>query len=160
MVEAYLSLGSNMGERAYHLREALSLLDQIEGINVTKVSSIYETAPIGYTDQDPFLNLCAKVETSLAPHDLLHRCLDVERRLHRVREIRWGPRTCDIDIILYGDEQIDDNELTVPHPRMRERAFVIIPLQEIAPRAVEPVLHQAIGEIQAPDDEVEVYREG
>ncbi|CAM3190043.1 2-amino-4-hydroxy-6-hydroxymethyldihydropteridine diphosphokinase [Staphylococcus argensis] len=155
MTKAYLSLGSNMGDRAYHLREALRLLNQVEGIEVRDVSPIYDTAPIGYTDQNAFLNLCASVETTLSAHDLLYHCLDVEQQLHRVRKIHWGPRTCDIDIILYGEEQIQDDELTVPHPRMEERAFVLVPLQDIAPDAIEPKTQRRVGDIPVPDDRVQ-----
>ena len=155
MTKAYLSLGSNMGDREYHLHEALRLLDQVEGIEVRDVSPIYDTAPIGYTDQDSFFNLCASVETTLSAHDLLHHCLDVEQQLHRVRKIHWGPRTCDIDIILYGEEQIQDDELIVPHPRMEERAFVLVPLQDIASDAIEPKTQRRVSEIPVPDDRVQ-----
>ncbi|MEJ7321648.1 2-amino-4-hydroxy-6-hydroxymethyldihydropteridine diphosphokinase, partial [Staphylococcus epidermidis] len=100
-VQAYLGLGSNIGDRKQQLLKAIDLIGNIKGIKVTKQSSIYETAPIGYTDQPNFLNLCLEIETELSPQQLLKHCLDIEQQLHRVREIRWGPRTLDIDILLY-----------------------------------------------------------
>ena len=132
MVQAYLGLGSNIGDRKQQLLKAIDLIGNIKGIKVTKQSSIYETAPIGYTDQPNFLNLCLEIETELSPQQLLKHCLDIEQQLHRVREIRWGPRTLDIDILLYSDDIIETDNLSVPHPRMQERAFVLIPLNDIA----------------------------
>lgn len=132
MVQAYLGLGSNIGDRKQQLLKAIDLIGNIKGIKVTKQSSIYETAPIGYTDQPNFLNLCLEIETELSPQQLLKHCLDIEQQLHRVREIRWGPRTLDIDILLYSDNIIETDNLSIPHPRMKERAFVLIPLNDIA----------------------------
>jgi 2-amino-4-hydroxy-6-hydroxymethyldihydropteridine diphosphokinase len=97
------------------------------------VSSLYRTPPWGRTDQPDFLNAVARIETTLPPHDLLWLCLEEERLLKRVRRERWGPRTIDIDILLYGDRTIDEDGLTVPHPRLAERAFVLVPLKEIVP---------------------------
>lgn len=97
------------------------------------LSSVYETDPVGYEEQPRFLNLAAEVRTGLEPSELLHRCQEVENRLGRVRSIRWGPRTIDIDLLLFGDHEIETAELTIPHPRMAERAFVLEPLAEIAP---------------------------
>ena len=125
MVQAYLGLGSNIGDRKQQLLKAIDLIGNIKGIKVTKQSSIYETAPIGYTDQPNFLNLCLEIETELSPQQLLKHCLDIEQQLHRVREIRWGPRTLDIDILLYSDNIIETDNLSIPHPRMQERAFVL-----------------------------------
>ena len=118
MVQAYLGLGSNIGDRKQQLLKAIDLIGNIKGIKVTKQSSIYETAPIGYTDQPNFLNLCLEIETELSPQQLLKHCLDIEQQLHRVREIRWGPRTLDIDILLYSDDIIETDNLSVPHPRI------------------------------------------
>lgn len=132
MVQAYLGLGSNIGDRKQQLLKAIDLIGNIKGIKVTKQSSIYETAPIGYTDRPNFLNLCLEIETELSPQQLLKHCLDIEQQLHRVREIRWGPRTLDIDILLYSDNIIETDNLSIPHPRMQERAFVLIPLNDIA----------------------------
>ena len=141
MVQAYLGLGSNIGDRKQQLLKAIDLIGNIKGIKVTKQSSIYETAPIGYTDQPNFLNLCLEIETELSPQQLLKHCLDIEQQLHRVREIRWGPRTLDIDILLYSDNIIETDNLSIPHPRMQERAFVLIPLNDIASDKKDPRLN-------------------
>ncbi|HAW15155.1 MAG TPA: 2-amino-4-hydroxy-6-hydroxymethyldihydropteridine diphosphokinase, partial [Clostridiales bacterium] len=108
MVTSYLSLGSNMGDRLRNLTDAVKMLDDTKGIDVSKVSSIYETEPIGYKDQDDFLNICVKVRTDLAPGELLDRCHEIENELKRVRRIRNGPRTIDLDILEYGDVKSDD----------------------------------------------------
>lgn len=132
----YLSLGGNLGDPQRSMAEALALLDADGGIEVTAVSSLYRTPPWGKLDQPDFLNAAAEIATSHAPRALLDACLDVERRLKRVREERWGPRLIDIDILTFGDEVIRETGLEVPHPRMLERAFVLVPLAEIAPDAV------------------------
>lgn len=154
MVQAYLGLGSNIGDRKQQLLKAIDLIGNIKGIKVTKQSSIYETAPIGYTDQPNFLNLCLEIETELSPQQLLKHCLDIEQQLHRVREIRWGPRTLDIDILLYSDNIIETDNLSIPHPRMQERAFVLIPLNDIASDKKDPRLNQKIHDLVFPDDTV------
>ena len=132
---AYLGLGGNLGDPAAAMAAALRALDADPGISVAVVSSLYRTPPWGVADQPDFLNAVAAVDTALSPRQLLARCLDVERALKRVRDIRWGPRIIDIDILLYGDETIGEEGLQVPHPRMTSRAFVMVPLAEIAPRA-------------------------
>jgi len=159
MVQAYLGLGSNIGDRKQQLLKAIDLIGNIKGIKVTKQSSIYETAPIGYTDQPNFLNLCLEIETELSPQQLLKHCLDIEQQLHRVREIRWGPRTLDIDILLYSDNIIETDNLSVPHPRMQERAFVLIPLNDIASDKQDPRLNQKIRDLVFPDDTVKKYKD-
>lgn len=128
---AYISLGSNMGNRASYLMEAVQRLDAHSQIQILGSSSIYETEPVGYTDQESFLNKVIAVCTTLTSHELLSYMLHVEKELGRVRDIRWGPRTLDLDLLLYGDEQINTDDLILPHPRMEERAFVLIPLIEI-----------------------------
>lgn len=134
MTAVYIGLGSNMGDRESLLRQAVALLTREQGITVRRVSSIYETEPVGFTDQPPFLNAVACLETDHEIDKVLEICLAAEQKLHRIRHIRWGPRTIDIDILLYGDEVIDNPpKITVPHPRMAERLFVLIPLAEIAP---------------------------
>lgn len=158
MVQAYLGLGSNIGDRKQQLLKAIDLIGNIKGIKVTKQSSIYETAPIGYTDQPNFLNLCLEIETELSPQQLLKHCLDIEQQLHRVREIRWGPRTLDIDILLYSDNIIETDNLSIPHPRMQERAFVLIPLNDIASDKKDPRLNQKIHDLVFPDDTVKKYK--
>ncbi|ANZ34179.1 2-amino-4-hydroxy-6-hydroxymethyldihydropteridine pyrophosphokinase [Staphylococcus carnosus] len=157
MTKVYLGLGSNVGDREHQLKEALRLLDAQQGIKVTRVSSLYETAPVGYVDQPDFLNLCAEIETDLTPQAVLKNGLDIEQQLHRVRKERWGPRTLDIDILLYGNKIIEDQDLSIPHPRMAERAFVLIPLQEIAPEAINPRTQTKIKDIEVPDETVNKY---
>ncbi|MFS8254249.1 2-amino-4-hydroxy-6-hydroxymethyldihydropteridine diphosphokinase [Staphylococcus hominis] len=159
MVQAYLGLGSNIGDRKQQLLKAIDLIGNIKSIKVTKQSSIYETAPIGYTDQPNFLNLCLEIETELSPQQLLKHCLDIEQQLHRVREIRWGPRTLDIDILLYSDNIIETDNLSIPHPRMQERAFVLIPLNDIASDKKDPRLNQKIHDLVFPDDTVKKYKD-
>ena len=159
MVQAYLGLGSNIGDRKQQLLKAIDLIGNIKGIKVTEQSSIYETAPIGYTDQPNFLNLCLEIETELSPQQLLKHCLDIEQQLHRVREIRWGPRTLDIDILLYSDNIIETDNLSIPHPRMQERAFVLIPLNDIASDKKDPRLNQKIHDLVFPDDTVKKYKD-
>ena len=159
MVQAYLGLGSNIGDRKQQLLKAIDLIGNIKGIKVTKQSSIYETAPIGYTDQPNFLNLCLEIETELSPQQLLKHCLDIEQQLHRVREIRWGPRTLDIDILLYSDNIIETDNLSIPHPRMQERAFVLIPLNDKEKKKKDPRLNQKIHDLVFPDDTVKKYKD-
>lgn len=130
---AYIALGSNMGDRFGYLKKALLLLESHEGIQVVNTSSIYETDPVGYTDQDQFLNMAVQVKTKLNSEELLAECLRIEEELGRKREIRWGPRTLDLDILLYNHENIETEKLTIPHPRMSERAFVLLPLLEMEP---------------------------
>ncbi|PTX55265.1 2-amino-4-hydroxy-6-hydroxymethyldihydropteridine diphosphokinase [Melghirimyces profundicolus] len=131
-ITAYLGLGTNLGRRMANLEEALLRLHETEGVRITRLSSLYETAPVGYLNQPDFLNACAEVKTDRSPDELLQVLLGVERDLHRVRTVRWGPRTIDLDLLLYGDAVIRRENLTVPHPRMTERPFVLLPLAEIA----------------------------
>ncbi len=128
MTEAFLSLGSNMGDRMDNLTKAVRMLMEDPKISNVKCSPVFETDPVGYTEQDPFLNICVRLETSLSPVALLDLCQKIESALHRVRKIHWGPRTIDLDILTYGQERIDTKRLTVPHPRMEERGFVQVPL--------------------------------
>jgi 2-amino-4-hydroxy-6-hydroxymethyldihydropteridine diphosphokinase len=134
-VRAFIGLGSNLGQREGTLREALRMLDEPEGIEVAAVSSFRETDPVGVVDQPRFVNAAAALETSLSPRELLARLLEVERALGRDRsaEEPWGPRTVDLDLLLYGDETIAEPGLEVPHPRLAERAFVMEPLLELDP---------------------------
>ncbi len=128
---AYIALGSNIEPRVEYLQRALRMLKDHEHISIEMQSSIYETKPVGYQDQGLFLNMVAKIQTSLSPFDLLSFCQSVENTLGRKRIIRFGPRTVDLDILLYNQKRVDTENLTVPHPRMQERAFVLIPLSEI-----------------------------
>lgn len=130
---AFLGLGSNIGDRLGHLQEAVELLDLRPGIRVDAVSSVYETDPVGGPEQDPFLNMAVRVATRRSPRRLLAACQAVEQALGRKRTVRWGPRTIDVDILLYGDRTIATRRLVVPHPRLTERPFALIPLMEVAP---------------------------
>ena len=144
---AYIALGSNMGDREEHLNFAVSELEKSPGCSVLSVSSFIETAPYGYTEQDDFLNGCLKLETLLTPHELLDLLLDIEKKAGRVRDIRWGPRTLDLDIIFYDDIIISDDTLRIPHAQMHKRDFVLAPLNEIAPNALHPVFGKAVSEL-------------
>lgn len=134
---AYLSLGANLGDREGNLTAGLERLAQA-GVTVSRVSSLYETAPVGGPPQPPYLNLVAEVETDLPPRALLRLCLAIEAELGRERTEHWGPRTLDMDLLLYEGVTSDDPELTLPHPRLAERQFVLVPLAEIAPDLVLP----------------------
>jgi 2-amino-4-hydroxy-6-hydroxymethyldihydropteridine diphosphokinase len=133
MTRAYVGLGANLGDREATIRAAVAALP-----GVLAVSSLRETEPVGVTDQPRFLNGVAALETELSARDLLDTLLAVERRLGRERRERWGPRTIDLDLLLFGEEAIDEPGLTVPHPRLHERRFALEPLAEIAPDALIP----------------------
>ena len=120
-----------MGDREKNINDAIDLLSQIDNLCLKALSRIYETEPVGYKEQGRFLNMVVKLETEIEPFKLLEQIHKIEASLKRIREIRWGPRTIDIDILLYGGLQINTPELTIPHARMYERAFVLIPLKEI-----------------------------
>lgn len=141
---AYLALGSNIGDREGYIKKAVELLKAHPQIRVLAVSPLYNTAPVGFIDQPDFLNGAVAVDTVLMPHELLDVCLGIEKRLGRVRTVRWGPRTIDIDLLLYDDLVINGEDLALPHPRMHERAFVLQPLCDIAPDAVHPVYNKTI----------------
>jgi len=133
MAKVYLGLGSNIGNRKTYLRAAIRLLKKHKDIDVKKVSSIYETEPEGYVEQRKFYNLVLEIETSLSPGELLKICNFIEYLLKRKREIKWGPRTIDLDILLYGELEVEEENLEIPHPLMCKRSFVLVPLLEIAP---------------------------
>ncbi len=131
---AFIGLGSNLGERERYLEAALDRLRASPGVRVLAVSSVRETEPVGYAEQGRFLNAAAKLETTLRPSELLQLLLAIEGELGRVRDgPRFGPRTLDLDLLLYGDEQLEEPELTIPHPRLAERSFVLEPLAELEP---------------------------
>lgn len=145
-MRAYLSLGSNVGDRRAHLEGALVTLAAGEPY---RVSSVYVTEPVGGVAQDDFWNLVVEIETAAGPHELLARARRAEAAAHRTREVRWGPRTLDVDVLLVGDVVVDEPELTVPHPRLRERAFVLVPLAELAPELVtDDQLAAAVGRVE------------
>jgi 2-amino-4-hydroxy-6-hydroxymethyldihydropteridine diphosphokinase len=138
MPSAFIGLGSNLGDRERAIEDALRLLDAHLGIEVVAVSQIRETDPVGVMDQPRFLNAAARLETSLAARTLLNRLLGVERELGRVRAERYGPRTIDLDLLVYGDEVVDEPGLRVPHPRLHERRFVLEPLNDLDPELEVP----------------------
>lgn len=136
MTRIYLSVGSNVGDREAHLREAIDRLG--ETTDVQNVSPIYETDPVGVTDQPSFLNLAVSADTDLSPRDLLAAVKRIEWEIGRRPTYRWGPRVVDIDIVLYGGEVVSETDLTVPHKEMAQRAFVLVPLADIAAEAIHP----------------------
>lgn len=138
MNQVYIGLGTNIEPRESYLKKAIHQLFQHDAINITKQSSIYETEPVGFTEQSHFLNMVLEINTSLTPLALLDVCQGIESHLGRERVIRFGPRTIDLDILLYNNENMKTERLTIPHPRMHERGFVLIPLAEIAPNAILP----------------------
>ena len=138
MNNAYLSLGSNIGNRLEHLQQAVQLLNEHSSIKVLQVSSVYETEPVGLTEQAKFLNIAVELETSLEATQLLSACQSIENKLGRMRKIRWGPRTVDLDILLYNEDHIQFEDLIIPHLRMQERAFVLVPLVEINSEVKNP----------------------
>lgn len=138
----YLGLGANLGDRAANLRQALRRLEPLA--HVLAVSSLYETEPWGVTDQPPFYNAVARISTELQPLDLLRHLKDVEHTLGRRPGRRWGPRPVDLDILLYGERILCTPELTIPHPGLAERPFVLTPLAELAPDLREPVTGRSI----------------
>ena len=140
MTTAFVGIGSNLGDRETNLGQAIELLSAEDGIEVVAVSEIRETDPVGPVEQGPFLNGAVKVDTSLGPRELLDRLLSVENRLGRVRSERWGPRTIDLDLLLYGGERVDEPGLTVPHPRLHERRFALEPLLDLDPALEIPGL--------------------
>lgn len=141
-----IALGSNIGDSRAILDRAIGILAEISGISLKAQSSWYKTAPVGPPQPD-YINGCALLEVALTPQELLAVILDVEKQFGRVRQERWGPRTLDIDIILFDDIIMETPNLEIPHPRMRERAFVLVPLAEIAPDWIEPVSGEAIAQI-------------
>ena len=148
MVDAYIGLGSNVGDREKNIRAALEKLEKHSGIEVEAVSSLIETEPVGGPKgQLKFLNGAAALRTVLPPRSLLNEMQRVEKELGRERSIAWGPRTIDLDILLYADAIIDEPGLEVPHPRMHTRLFVLEPLAEIAPDAVHPALRKTAAEL-------------
>lgn len=131
--DALLGLGSNIGDKAGNIRRAVALLQEPGDVTLVAASQLYRTAPWGVEDQDWFVNACIAVATPLSARELLTRCLGVEQEMKRVRERHWGPRVIDVDVLTYRDQRIDVPDLIVPHPRIIERGFVLVPLSEIAP---------------------------
>lgn len=144
---AYLGIGSNIGDKKGYLDFAVKSLEENLYCKVLKVSDYIETKPVGEIEQDDFLNACVAIETFLPPYDLLTLVNKIESDAGRTREIHWGPRTLDIDILLYGDSVINSEELTIPHKEMTKRAFVLEPLSEIAPYAYHPIKCKYVSEL-------------
>ena len=149
---AFLALGSNLGDRLETLQRAVGLLDACEGIRVVRSSRVYETAPVG-PPQPAYLNAVIEIETDLEPHALLEACLGVEAELGRERLERWGPRTLDVDVLTYDRVEVREPDLEIPHPRMHERGFVLVPLGELTP---DPMLPggRTVGELRLGPDAV------
>ena len=143
----YLGLGSNIGDREEYIEQAVFLLEKIKGVKFLKRSSNYETQAEGNADQPPFLNAAVELITTLPPKKLLKHIHDIENTLGREREVEWGPRTIDIDVLIYGDLILSEDELQIPHPLLHERMFVLLPLKEIAPNLAHPVLEKSIKEL-------------
>jgi dihydroneopterin aldolase/2-amino-4-hydroxy-6-hydroxymethyldihydropteridine diphosphokinase len=144
---AYIGLGSNMGDREGYLNKALQWMNGGQS-KLGRVSRFYTTKPVGYTRQPDFINCVAELQTRMTPRELLDFLQDIEIRLKRERTIRWGPRTIDLDILLYDDAIIKEATLEIPHPRMHERLFVLVPLSEIAANVIHPVLKRSINDLK------------
>ncbi len=148
----FVGLGSNMSDPVWQLHSAIREIDEIPEAALVSVSSLYQTAPVGILDQPPFVNAVVKLETTLSPHDLLSRLSAIESAHGRIRAEKNGPRTLDLDILIFNEWRIDEANLTTPHPRMHERAFVLVPLLEIAPEVYIPgkgPARQALAKVDA-----------
>jgi 2-amino-4-hydroxy-6-hydroxymethyldihydropteridine diphosphokinase len=143
-VRAFVGLGSNLGEREAMIRAALEELSHLPDSTLERASSLYDTEPVGETEQPNFLNAVAELETELSARQLLWNLLLIEKRLGRVRTRRWGPRSIDLDLLLYGDEVLDQPDLQVPHPELLRRSFVLVPLVELDPLVVHPVTGETL----------------
>ena len=144
----YIALGSNLGERENNLRSALSILNDHPRCRLVRESSFIETDPVGYDDQGKFINAVAEMETLCSPDELMELLLETEKILKRERSVRWGPRTIDLDILLYDDLVLPSSFVTIPHPRMTERLFVMEPLCELAPNMVHPIYRKTMNDIK------------
>ena len=140
----YIGFGSNIGDRLKHTQNAIDALSKTEGITLEQISSIYKTDPVGYEAQGEFLNGVVAIQTTLPPLSLLHTLKDIETAVGRQHRTRWGPREIDLDLLIYGDLCLQAAKLTVPHPEMHLRRFVLVPLAEIAPNLVHPIFQKTV----------------
>ncbi len=147
MTRGYIALGSNLGDRAAHLIAARDAIDRLPDTRVRRCSRVFRTAPVGPAGQDDYYNAVVEIETSLEPAALLNALLAIEQERGRQRRRRWGPRTLDLDVLLYGEATIDRPGLHVPHPRLTERAFVLAPLADLVPRLTPPGMASTVGEL-------------
>jgi 2-amino-4-hydroxy-6-hydroxymethyldihydropteridine diphosphokinase len=145
----YIGIGSNQGDRIAHCRRAVQAIAGEKGNRVLQCSPLYETEPVGKKDQDWFINGVVAMETSLAPGDLLNFLLGVEKMMGRERKEKWGPRVIDLDLLFYGDQVLKVEGLEIPHPRIQERRFVLIPMADIAPHLIHPLLGKTLSQILA-----------
>ena len=148
MIRVFLGLGSNLGDREKNIKEAVRLLRENGQVEIEKVSSLYETEPVGIKNQPAFLNGVLEIETNLSPRNLLDTLQAIERRLGRKKGRKWGPRLIDLDILLYGDLVMEEEDLKIPHPFLAERSFVLIPLAQIAPAIVHPLSKLTISDLR------------
>lgn len=144
---AYIGIGSNKGDRLGYCQKAADAIRHFKDTAVIRLSSFYETEPLEVSDQEWFINGVAAIRTALTPQALLSACQKVEQDLGRVRTVRYGPRTIDLDLLLYGERIVSTDRLTLPHPKLHLRRFVLVPMIEIAPKVVHPVLHQTMAEL-------------
>lgn len=145
--KVYLGIGSNLGDRLSNIKKACILLAENKNIKIIQQSSIYETVPVGYKDQPDFLNGVIEIQTSLPPRRLLKVLKNIEKKLGRTKSIKWGPRTIDLDILLYEDKVVKNGTLIIPHPEMYKREFILVPLAEIASEIIHPLKKKTILEL-------------
>ncbi|HEX9022882.1 MAG TPA: 2-amino-4-hydroxy-6-hydroxymethyldihydropteridine diphosphokinase [Geobacteraceae bacterium] len=154
--EVFISLGSNQGDRDLNLLRAVAEIGKLPATRITALSSFYDTEPVGLAEQENFLNAVLKLETSLTPQALLAELQRIETAVfRRKRTVRWGPRPIDLDVLFFGDLVLDGEELTIPHPRLHERGFVLVPMAEIAPEFIHPLLRSSVAELLASLETIE-----
>ncbi len=156
--QAYLGLGSNIGNKAANIRSAIQTLKQTPGIHLRRISSLYATAPIGKEDQPTFINAAVSIDTLLSPFELLHILQQIENVHKRQRTVHWGPRTLDLDLLLYASQIIDSPSLQIPHPYLTERSFVLVPLNEIEPDLIHPLSKRLLSDYPAASAEPKILR--